>query len=254
LRALLHETTFDDAYVLEISPYHSPLCKGASVKYYDVFNRDELVKYATVDNEKRAKTNDIPLNIDRIPIIHYTDATGDMASACPHDHFNLIISSHVIEHQPDLVRHLLDVHTLLKTDSYYLFFIPDKRYCFDHFIPKKSIADVLQAHIEKRKVHTLTSLLQSKLLLSHNSPVDHWNGKSTIIAPPFSRQDLDGLVQLVERGQYIDSHAWQFEDTDFVPIFEQLKNLEFIPQTLSIKKIWKTEVNSHEFAVLLHKA
>jgi SAM-dependent methyltransferase len=66
-------------------------------------------------------------------ITHYQHDQADLASIPLKNHFQLIMSSHALEHQPDLVRHLQKVSRLLRKGGYYLAFVPNKRFCFDHY-------------------------------------------------------------------------------------------------------------------------
>lgn len=244
-----------DADTLEISPYHSPLLRGPRVKTFDVLSQDALRDAARAANADphQVAANGRLLAVDSIPRIDFVDADGNLGAACPHAAFDLVVSSHVLEHQPDLVRHLLDVRDVLRPRGLYLAWVPDKRYCFDHWIPKKSIADVVAAHTERRTRHTLKSLLEQKLLIAHNDPRRHWNGDHGECGRPLSRADLDGLVGLVRGGPYIDCHAWQFEDADFTSIVNGLHTLELLPRDFGVRHVWKTARHSHEFAVLFEK-
>ena len=87
-----------------------------------------------------------------------------------------VFSSHCIEHQPDLVRHLQEVANLLEPDGAYFLLIPNKLYCFDHFIAETSVADVMLAHHLGHRVHTLASVIEHRALTTHNDPSRHWLG------------------------------------------------------------------------------
>lgn len=243
VRAMIKTNPIYKLKTLEISPYHSALCNGASVKYFDVYSQQELQERAK--NDPNLTEN----HVKGIPFIHYVDKFANLKSIP--ETFEFICSSHVIEHTPDIVQHLLDVYDLLDVNGKYLFFMPDKRYCFDHYIPQKSIADVIEAHMQKRKKHTFKSLLEQRLLISHNSPERHWNNDHSYDVK-VDRININDLFEL-SKGDYIDLHAWQMHDNDFKKIFDQLKDLNLIPNTFQLEKEWKTERNSNEFAILLCK-
>jgi hypothetical protein len=108
--------------------------------------------------------------------------------------------------------HLKDVSNLLNPGGLYFILMPDKRYCFDCFIPESTIADVLCAHLEHRTIHSAKSVLEHRILTSHNDPARHWDGDH--IDPRYDQRKLRaeyGLRELETRqGEYIDVHAWQF--------------------------------------------
>lgn len=240
---------------LEISPYHSPLLRGPRVKTFDVLTQDELRDAARTANADphQVAANGRQLSVDSIPHIDFVNADGRLAAACPAAAFDLVVSSHVLEHQPDLVQHFLDVYTVLRPGGLYLAWIPDKRFCFDHWIPKKTVADVLAAHAERRTRHTLKSLLEQKLLIAHNDAHRHWKGDHGECGRPLSPAEYVGLQGLVNQGHYIDCHAWQFEAQDFESIIAHLHKLDVLPAEFVVRRVWVTDRNNHEFAVLFEK-
>nr|WP_051205402.1 hypothetical protein [Salinimicrobium xinjiangense] len=91
--------------------------------------------------------------------------------------FDNVVSSHCIEHQPDLIQHLNDVSQILFPEGKYYLIIPNKRYCFDHFNCESKLEDVLNAHEEKRIKHSLRSVITHRLSMqTHNDPFMHWKG------------------------------------------------------------------------------
>lgn len=114
----------------------------------------------------RALEHGIPTS--RIPKkIHYV--ASDLNSI-PHS-FDNIISSHVIEHQPDFLSHLQSIEKCLANNGRYFLCVPDKRYCFDHNLSELTISDIFDVFYEKRKAHNLKSILEPQYLTTHNDPM-----------------------------------------------------------------------------------
>lgn len=90
-----------DASILEIGPFANPLAIGPKVKYFDVLTTKQL--------QDRAAS--LGLEVARVPQVNYVSATADLSIV--KDEFDVVISSHAIEHQPDLIRHLQQVEKLL---------------------------------------------------------------------------------------------------------------------------------------------
>jgi SAM-dependent methyltransferase len=111
------------ATALEIGPFCHPLLGGPKVSYFDVLSQEALVARACLHG----------LDSSTVPYIDYISPTGELSSV--DRRFDVVISSHCLEHQPDLVRHLQEVGQLLFPGGDYFLLVPDKRYCFDHFIP-----------------------------------------------------------------------------------------------------------------------
>lgn len=229
--------------VLEIGPFHTPFLTGANVKYCDVFDRDELLK--------RAKIYRLPL--DNIPAkIDYVTEPTNLEKI--KDKFDAVFSSHCIEHQPDLVEHLRQLSSLLNHDGKVYLAIPDKRYCFDHFLPASQLSEVLAAFGEKRKEHTLRSIIQMMAFTGHNDPVEYWKNPVEEFNIEWSKVStaIAHYQAGKENREYLDAHAWQFTPDEFAKIIKALYELKLTD--LQIKSITETVPNSNEFYCELIKA
>jgi SAM-dependent methyltransferase len=230
--------------VLEIGPFFQPVVRGENVRYFDVFGAAELSDRARAHGADPSK---VP------SVIHYVSATCEL-SAVP-DRFGAVVSSHCIEHQPDLIKHLADVAELLPERGCYFLLIPDKRYCFDHFIAESTVAEVINAHVEQRRVHTLGSVIEHRTLTTHNDSGRHWRGDPV---------DPDGGATIAERtrialrefddarGSYIDVHAWQFTPASFREITSLLCELGY--SSMQPVRVYDTGYGRNEFTAILQKA
>lgn len=230
-----------DTKTLEIGPFANPLVNVQNVFYFDVLSSEELIS--------RALEHGIPTS--RIPKkIHYV--ASDLNSI-PHS-FDNIISSHVIEHQPDLLSHLQSIEKLLANNGRYFLCIPDKRYCFDHNLSKSTISDVLHAYHEKRKVHNLKSIIEHRCLTTHNDPKLYWGNSSNKIWP--DKVSSDSILNAINEydsslGSYIDVHAFFFTPSSFYKIIQLLFDLKLT--ALKVERIYPTKLNNNEFWVILKK-
>ena len=75
--------------------------------------------------------------------------------------------------------HFNQVYDLLRENGKYLLIIPDKRYCFDHFIGETRMSDVLDAHYLNLKRHPMATLL-SRCEATHNDDKRHWAGDNGV--------------------------------------------------------------------------
>ena len=129
--------------------------------------------------------------------------------------FDVVLSSHVIEHQPDLVAHLNAVERLLVPGGFYFLLIPDKNYCFDHFIAESTIADIVDAHHSRRKIHTLRSQIEHAALATHNNSRRHWSGDHGMLLDVKERV-MRAIAQYEQApDDYVDVHAWYFSPATF---------------------------------------
>lgn len=228
--------------ILEIGPLANPMLRGSNVKYFDVLPTDALKRKAAAHG----------LDADQCPSIDFVSETGDLSVVT--ERFDAVISSHVVEHQPDLLQHLAGIAKLLKSGGRYYLAVPDKRYCFDHFIAESTIAGVLDAHIRHRRIHDPADVIAHLALTTHNEPVRHWNHDHGECAHRSGPECLVEAVAMCERnpGVYIDTHAWQFTPTTFQEILQLLAHMRLCP--FSVKHVYPTVRNSNEFYVVLEKS
>ena len=225
--------------VLEIGPFVSPLMKGENVQYLDILTREQLFNRAI---ETGLDTSNLP---DRI---HYVGEIDQIETR-----FDAVISSHCIEHQPDLVRHLNQVGAILTERGRYFLMIPDKRYCFDHFIPESTIAGVLQAHAESRRVHSLGSVIEHFALTTHSNASRHWAGDHGEFPAGDQSNRIDAAIELYNsRSSYIDVHAWYFTPFTFFGIVSGLHQRGAI--ALRPQAIFPTLWGTSEFFAVLTKS
>jgi SAM-dependent methyltransferase len=228
--------------VLEIGPFANPALRGESIEYFDVLTTEELRKKAAAHNLDPAKC----------PAIHFVSTTGDL-TIVPKK-FDAVFSSHVIEHQPDLVKHLQDAAGLLASGGHYFLAVPDKRYCFDYFIAESSIADVLDAHMRENRFHDVRSVIEHLALTTHNDSARHWEGDHGEPRYLSARGAIRGALNeymYKAPGTYIDTHAWQFTPASFRTILQSLFDLDI--SSLSVQRIYATIRGSNEFYAILQK-
>ena len=225
--------------VLEIGPFTNPCLRGKNVYYFDVLNKENLIL--------RAKENNYP--VTEIPEIHFVSADGNLEVV--NETFDNVLSSHCVEHQPDLIKHLKDVSDILKPGGTYYLIIPDKRYCFDALLPESNIAAVIEAFKERKTKHSLKSVIEHRALTTHNNARRHWAGIHGTLENVSNR--ISGAMKEFEdaNGRYIDVHAWQFTPGSFSNIINMLNELNYID--FKVTEIYHTALFSLEFYVVLKK-
>ena len=235
-------TAAKDTPALEIGPFCNPILKGEGVFYFDIMDRESLIERAT----KIGYPNTYAPHID------YVSDVGDLRII--DRTFVSVASAHCIEHHPDLIAHLKDVGSILRPGGKYFLIIPDKRYCFDALFHESELADVLAAHLEKRRLHTARNYLDHYLLATHNDPVRHWAGdhKNADYDSNLSeraRRALDTWPSV--EGSYFDVHAWRFTPESFKSLMQALKELNLID--LEVEAVNETPRNTFEFTAILRK-
>lgn len=185
---------------LEIGPFVNPALVHDRVKYLDVLSTEELIA--------RAKKLGKPT--DHVPLIDFVSPDGSLKMI--NEKFDLVFSSHNFEHQPDPISHLNEVSAVLSDGGTFALMVPDARYCFDATLPLSKISDIFVAHHDKRRRHTIGSVIEHRALITHNDSKRHWEDKDTKVYRPINAQKVATAISEFNRakGDYIDVHAWQF--------------------------------------------
>jgi SAM-dependent methyltransferase len=235
----------DDDLALEIGPFGAPQLFGPHVRYADYLSTEEL----------RARAPHHGHDPDKCPEIHYVLRNMDLGDI--EDRFSAVFSSHCIEHQPDLIKHLQDVGAVLRPGGRYFLAIPDKRYCFDHFIRESNFGQVVSAHLAARRLHSLRSVVTAYTFGTHNDPIRHWSGDhgTTNLHRVGYRVVRDAIalyLRSAKKHEYVDVHGWQFTPPSFNDICTRLYNDGFSP--LRVASISAPIRNSQEFCAILELA
>ena len=225
---------------LEIGPYFTPVLKGDNVRYFDVLDKEGLIEKAKIDK----------ISIENIPHIDYVEPHGDMSVI--KQKFDIVFSSHNVEHQVNLVKHFQQVENLLKKGGKFYLAVPDKRYCFDHFIFETPLSMVLATYWENPQNHSLQTIL-AKCETGHNDSKRHWEDDSGIPVFMDNRECFKQEYINYENanGNYIDAHKWRFTPQSFAFIINELNRMKLV--SLKVEKMWETALHSHEFYVVLVK-
>lgn len=225
---------------LEIGAFDSPLLHPRDVKHFDVLDQAALIQRAT----------ELQRAAHKVPRIDFVSEEGDLSVI--REQFRLVLSSHAIEHTPDLIKHLAEVERILSEDGVYALMVPDCRYCFDHFISPSTIAEILQAHVEKKKVHTLASIIEHRALTTHNDAGRHWRNDHGAPTGTDANRVLAAMREWQNSaGKYVDVHAWQFTPDSFAQNITLLGELGLT--RLKPIRVYQTIYGSNEFLAVLSK-
>jgi len=227
---------------LEIGPLNRPLLRGENVKYFDL--------ECTSDLKNKAKNEG--LDPDTVPNIDFYHSEGDLSVV--NEKFDTVVSSHVIEHQPNFILHLQNVSRILQSEfGHYSLVIPDKRYCFDALIPETKITEIIEAFESGATKPSFWKLLEHRALTTHNDPVLHWSGNHGVPNLDLKKRWNAARDEFKKaEGKYIDVHCWQFTPFSFATIINGLFDLGYID--FKIEEIFDTPFNDLEFCAILKKS
>lgn len=247
LRHILLQTLKNEYKILEIGAGGFPLCNKESHPNYrimDFYSTEEIAKHFEHDYGIVGAKDCV------FPEVDFVCKDGRLANSVGDMRFDVVYSSHAIEHQPCIVSHLQQIDKLLDVGGAVVFIIPEKNCTFDFLrqtsttgeilcayhsgrrVPKGAVVfDFFSRHINLNPGRKLTR--DDKFLLSHSIFEAYGNFVRSL------EQDSD----------YIDIHNWVFTPDSFVLIALELYMLglsPFFPQAVS-------EVNGNEFMCVLSR-
>ncbi|MBD1852264.1 methyltransferase domain-containing protein [Leptolyngbya sp. FACHB-711] len=210
---------------LEIGPLNRPIvtCQMGKIRYVDHASTEEL---------KQKYAEDSNVDIDQIVKVDYVwgekqlpQLAGDEAP------FDYVVASHVIEHVPDLIGWLKEIHAVLKPGGILTLAIPDKRYCFDYFRQPTEPAQVVEAYLQGNRKPT------PRQIFEHLSQVAFWQGQlgwsheveaSELTRLYTDRQAWEVAYQASIDNQYHDVHCWVFTPRTFFQLLRTLIDINLV--------------------------
>ena len=225
--------------ILEIAPLDSPFVNTENTSYFDVMPRDDLQKKAVTLGRDPSK----------VPDIHFHHPNGDLGIV--DSKFDVIFSSHCIEHTPDIISHLCMVRDLLSKGGQYFLFVPDKRYTFDRFKPLSQVEEMVEAYRLKSQKPSLKQFMQHSLYRgTHNNREQHWQGEHGKNPYRSRAKFIPSIVKTFEESSaYLDVHAWIFTPTSFLNSLKILHHSGLLK--LSEVAVHETPSMKNEFAVVI---
>jgi hypothetical protein len=163
-----------------------------------------------------------------------------------------IVASHVIEHVPDLISWLGELHDALKPDGQVRLAVPDRRYTFDYLRRESDLADILNAFVLKARRPRPISILDFTLNAAKVDQIEAWSTRlDPAKLPKFCEPAgaLDTARDAADNGAYHDVHCWVFTPASFIDQFRQAASLGLIPFVCD--SFQPTVQNDIEFLVTL---
>ena len=229
---------------LEIGALDNPMVDSSQyqVEYLDYTDSNTL--------RENHKHNPF-VNVNQIVEVHHIWGQDGLAFNLGKEQFDYVVASHVIEHIPDLITWLNEIHEVLKSDGILALVVPDKRFIFDFPRNLTSAGDWIQAFHEKRRRPGIKEIFDhfSQHSLAHPSKLWRRSFKKKLVHD--SIYALEQVRRLTEKQEYVDVHCWVLEPFQFVQIMKDLSIAGLIK--FQILQIFPTEVNEIDFVVVLKK-
>jgi SAM-dependent methyltransferase len=190
-----------------------------------------------VDTETLLKKYGNDPSVDKSSIVNVDAVWGDQSlQECigTEKKVDYVVASHVIEHVPDLITWLAEIHSILRLGGSLRLAIPDRRYTFDILKNETQLHDVLDAYLRRARAPLPRQILEHFGLVRTVNCEAAWNGSLNLetLKPIHSWKDAISLAQgALNNRTYHDSHCWIFTPESFAKLCAGLAELELLQFT-----------------------
>jgi hypothetical protein len=206
---------------LELGPLDAPVISTteASIKYADFVTYEELLRRHSARRDA-----------SRIVRPDYLITPGSLAVQIA-DRFDYVIACHVIEHVPNMIAWLNDLHGLLTANGRLFLAVPDKRYTFDILRPETSLAHIMNDFYRAVTAPDLEHIFEHFFLKREVSAAAAWKGDMQLLLEQ-QRYTLEQAYTIAQRKfeteGYVDVHCHVFTGAAFLAAIRQLIAAKFI--------------------------
>jgi SAM-dependent methyltransferase len=230
--------------ILEIGPLDSPLLNKdeADVYYADILSTEEVK--ALYRNDAAVNKNAIR-GIDFVIRDSYTETFKHAAK------FDYILSCHVLEHMPRLIEFFQDTVNILNTHGKMYIFLPDCRYCFDHFRSPTSFAEMYYIHTQGLAFAPWQVLDSCAMSVPLNDPAVFATNKR-LFPLLAQRQPFASARETFEKaldGNFMNSHYSVFTPESFLLLLHEMTRAGVLPYKLAA--FFPTPPNDFTFGAVL---
>jgi len=233
---------------LEYGPSYSPLfpkSEGWNVIIVDHASQADLI-------EKYGQWGVATEKIEAVDVVLTDEAPIEMQLAHEIERLDYIVASHVFEHLPNPISFLRTSHQFLRPGGQLRLAIPDKRFCFDLLKPLSTAGEMIQAHLENRRKHTLGQYFDALSLHSLKAGQGAFpaaSGTEDLSLQHDPNQVYQQAYSCFSVPHYVDIHAWTFTPSSFSAIMRLLNGSGLLD--LTVDSI--TSDGMYEFFVTLRK-
>lgn len=219
---ILSRINYSNTTGLEIGALANPIVTPdmGNIRYVDHISTDEL---------KEKYSNDSSIDTTKIVDVDYVWGKQTLVEITKKTSFDYLIACHVVEHVPNLVGWLEDIHSILKPGGILSLAIPDKYQCFDYNRNITQLGDVVESYLNDHRKPT------SRQIFDYLSRVSHWNQSISWAGPVETPSCLTNLYSLTNAwdvtqatfrsNEYYDVHCWVFTPYSFFKILEGIAEL-----------------------------
>lgn len=230
---------------LEIGVLDNPVIRKSDgdVLYVDYADTEHLRKNQFSDTVK-------PEDICEVDIVWAERPLSECVGA-PVDY---VVASHVIEHVPDFIGWLHDLHGALKRGGIISLAVPDKRFTFDILRPVSTTGQMVESFLKKQVRPSIAQKFDFTSMWRKVDVKAAWKrelveNELIPITPTANAVAWDQGVILLSNAIYMDSHCWVFTPRSFLQAAKVLADIKLFP--FKIAKLYPTQIYQMEFIVHL---
>lgn len=214
----------------EVGPLDRPLVSKESGTVYYIDHCDTAALKARWVSDKSIDVS--ALHVDAVwGTRTLREALAQVGAFEGRSGLDYVVASHVVEHVPDLVTWLQEVHDVLSIEGTLRLIVPDKRYTFDIKRRTSSLTDVLAAFVRKRRVPSASRVLDFALNMVQVDIATAWRGELDLdgLTRGYSdQQAMELALDAEQNGTYHDVHCWVFTPRSFVELMAELARCELL--------------------------
>lgn len=163
-----------------------------------------------------------------------------------------VVAAHVIEHAPNMIGWLAQIHDTLRDGGELRLVIPDKRFTFDTLRRVSSLPELVVAHLEKATKPTALCVLDCLLHAAEVSAAQAWLGDLNVKPGRSFTDAVEFARRVVEDGVDQDVHCWVFTPYSFADVMAHLAAEGWVQ--FACTSFHDTPVNSLEFFVTARRS
>lgn len=234
---------------LEFGPLDNPLVRKneGDISYID---------YASTEVLRRQHANGSSIRPENILDVDYIWGDSPLADTISNfKPFDYVVAAHVIEHVPDVVGWLLEIHSVLVRSGLVGLIIPDRRHTFDFARAESTVGEMMEAHFQRYRRPSMRQVFDHCWSTVDLDKSVSWNCDPSQLELRRFMGDIglqlahDQAASLRTEARYFDSHCWVFTPDSFLRCCEALGQLGYFP--FIVEHIQATVVDEFEFIVRL---
>ena len=193
----------------------------------------EYVDHATTAELQQKYAADPNVDVGQIVEVSYVWGEKRLLELVEEPVFDYVIASHVIEHVPDLIGWLKEIHAVLKPGGILSLAIPDKRYCFDYLRQLSSLPEVVEAHLQKNRKPNVRQIFDYFWSISQWGDQFTWTAQDPIKAENLVRNHTIAEAWDVAQCAFVDQsyrdvHCWVFTPASLLELIKLLTQIDLI--------------------------